>query len=96
MTAPLKVTPAQAKRLEKNLQRKPVSKKNKKEVVHMEVFMMLIKSDRLSCGDDPEIPHVWESSRIPPHDDDKCLCGEVTWTQDVERRRELFCQRQNK
>lgn len=34
------------------------------------------------CGEGG-IPHVWESSRIPPHNNDRCMCGAVTWKEGV-------------
>jgi hypothetical protein len=85
---PLKLTPGEVKRLERNLQGKKT--KNKMETIHAEAFMMLVKVDDISCGEERDIPHVWESSKIPPRNNATCMCGEVTWIEDVERRRKEF------
>ncbi|MBI5035602.1 MAG: hypothetical protein HZB51_34350 [Chloroflexi bacterium] len=45
------------------------------------------------CGDgiDP-VSHIFESENIPPHDDERCMCGQTTWKAEVTRMRQLAAQ----
>ena len=29
--------------------------------------------------------HVFGTTRIPPHDEQRCICGKVTWKDEVDR-----------
>ncbi len=48
------------------------------DVVRLHV---VIKQAIGNCGED--VPHVFESNRLPPSDTRRCCCGKKTWKQAV-------------
>jgi len=42
---------------------------------------MVINQAKGKCGED--VPHVFDSSRLPPADSHRCMCGKRTWKQAV-------------
>lgn len=42
---------------------------------------MVINQAKGKCGED--VPHVFDSNRLPPADSHRCVCGKRTWKQAV-------------
>ena len=42
---------------------------------------MVINQAKGKCGED--VPHVFDSNRLPPADSHRCVCGRRTWKQAV-------------